>query len=380
MKEEGILKRISAITGIDRLVEKLALLSQKDWQSLLLYAFEERAGRLSVNHLLDQVHNSRFTQPSALSQRAIVGLEHNAINLLPQEFEAIELSPVVPFGTNRILAGTNQKNILSTSRNLEVTADPTTALALECARRRSQLIRNSSTVANPVRLATIQRNIRLQSFEKIPGFMPHFKVLALETAGCEKPDWPFKIASLLEHLTYYLRFICFLIKSGYHFQGVIVNISNIRIAEKIIQNKGLSRKEVGRETQNSAFSIFEAAGISFPSIVSDLRVLDVESQFNYGIKYFIDALKEVEEAIVTPMKSNIPDIYWEFDLERIAGMGYYTDLCFKITAKNRLGYTYPLIDGGFVDWTQKLLLSKKEQLLISGVGLDILLQNFHERV
>jgi hypothetical protein len=30
-----------------------------------------------------------------------------------------------------------------------------------------------------------------------------------------------------------------------------------------------------------------------------------------------------------------------------------------------------LVDGGFVDWTQKLLGNKKERLLISGTGIDL---------
>jgi len=36
-----------------------------------------------------------------------------------------------------------------------------------------------------------------------------------------------------------------------------------------------------------------------------------------------------------------------------------------------------IADGGFVDWTQQLLGNKKERLLISGFGLDLLykLQN-----
>ena len=30
-----------------------------------------------------------------------------------------------------------------------------------------------------------------------------------------------------------------------------------------------------------------------------------------------------------------------------------------------------LVDGGFVDWTQKLLGNKKERLLITGTGIDL---------
>lgn len=45
---------------------------------------------------------------------------------------------------------------------------------------------------------------------------------------------------------------------------------------------------------------------------------------------------------------------------------YYTGINFKVSVNN-----VELIDGGFVDWTQKLLGSKKERLLISGAGIDL---------
>lgn len=45
---------------------------------------------------------------------------------------------------------------------------------------------------------------------------------------------------------------------------------------------------------------------------------------------------------------------------------YYQGINFKITVEG-----IELVDGGFVDWTQKLLGNKKERLLISGTGIDL---------
>jgi hypothetical protein len=45
---------------------------------------------------------------------------------------------------------------------------------------------------------------------------------------------------------------------------------------------------------------------------------------------------------------------------------YYQGLNFKICVNN-----IEIVDGGFVDWTKKLLGNKKERLLISGSGIDL---------
>ncbi|MBP1996208.1 hypothetical protein [Paenibacillus eucommiae] len=46
----------------------------------------------------------------------------------------------------------------------------------------------------------------------------------------------------------------------------------------------------------------------------------------------------------------------------------------EVIFSERGGYKeYYIGDGGFVDWTQKMLENKKERLLISAIGLDRLL-------
>jgi len=57
------------------------------------------------------------------------------------------------------------------------------------------------------------------------------------------------------------------------------------------------------------------------------------------------------------------------DHDRAGGRGYYRDLCFKVNALVG-GTSSEIGDGGFTDWTARLLANAKERLLIAGYGLD----------
>jgi hypothetical protein len=56
--------------------------------------------------------------------------------------------------------------------------------------------------------------------------------------------------------------------------------------------------------------------------------------------------------------------------ERTSGRAYYQGLCFKVFARFGAGGPLEVADGGFVDWTARLLGNQKERLLISGYGVD----------
>jgi len=60
------------------------------------------------------------------------------------------------------------------------------------------------------------------------------------------------------------------------------------------------------------------------------------------------------------------------DPDRVSGRGYYTGMCFKIYAGGGPDQMREVGDGGFVEWTQHLLGNRRERLLISGIGLDLL--------
>jgi hypothetical protein len=55
--------------------------------------------------------------------------------------------------------------------------------------------------------------------------------------------------------------------------------------------------------------------------------------------------------------------------DRKGGRAYYEGFCFKVHAI-RGSEPFELVDGGFVHWTQRLVQSRKERLLISGLGVE----------
>ena len=58
---------------------------------------------------------------------------------------------------------------------------------------------------------------------------------------------------------------------------------------------------------------------------------------------------------------------------RLGGQRYYTRACFKVNSK--VGdRRFEVADGGFTDWTERLLDDRRERLLISGAGLDQLVR------
>ena len=78
----------------------------------------------------------------------------------------------------------------------------------------------------------------------------------------------------------------------------------------------------------------------------------------------------LEEQILFPIRSELPDVDCRLGPERTSGRGYYVDLAFHVHALSRSGEWLELADGGSVNWTQQILSNAKERLLISGIGSE----------
>ncbi|MFI5314613.1 MAG: hypothetical protein ACHQ6T_02850 [Myxococcota bacterium] len=76
------------------------------------------------------------------------------------------------------------------------------------------------------------------------------------------------------------------------------------------------------------------------------------------------------EAPRAALRWDDPRVEVVFDQSRASGRGYYTDVCFKIHARDPGGTWLELGDGGAVDWTRKLLSNAKERLVISGISSE----------
>jgi hypothetical protein len=65
-----------------------------------------------------------------------------------------------------------------------------------------------------------------------------------------------------------------------------------------------------------------------------------------------------------------------FNLRRLTGLGYYEGPCFHIKAKNERGEAFAIADGGFVNWTRRLLGDGKERLMTSAIGSELICRMF----
>lgn len=75
----------------------------------------------------------------------------------------------------------------------------------------------------------------------------------------------------------------------------------------------------------------------------------------------VEAMTAAVEAVAGASVRREPD--------RTAGRGYYGAICFKGYVDRPDG-PLEVADGGFVDWTRRLVASRKERLMISGIGVD----------
>jgi hypothetical protein len=301
------LRRVVAEAGGRELLGILAdELSGADLTTLLLEVFRRRAERIRPAEVMRRYRTSRFVAPGQVNAGALRRAEQAMLGALPPGFEVVTLAPVVPLGTHTATAAVDPRNVMATIRGSEVAADPTNGLALEAAARRGELTRLAPRSAEPVRLAASQRVTRSQVFAG-PVSFAHFQLLGVVTAGRDTGSHEFESRHLAEHV----RFAA---------AGLgAVGIDRITIAVTCLDEASL-RVQAG--------------------VAADLAALP-------GI--------DITEA---------PD--------RASGRAYYRGLCFKVLASSGGGRpdVVELGDGGFVDWTARLLGNRKERLLISGYGLD----------
>ncbi|HYK33682.1 MAG TPA: hypothetical protein VEV63_17050, partial [Streptosporangiaceae bacterium] len=311
-EETAVLRRVLGEVGGADLLDVLAVrLSGADLTSLLLEVMRQRADRLSPAEVLRQYRNDRFVSPAATDIRDMRRVEDAMFGALPADFDVLTLAPVLPLGAHSAVATVDPRNVIATIRRTEVAADPTNGLALEAAARRARLLDASPRSAEPVRLAASQRVTRAQQFEG-PISFAHFQLLGVVTAGRDVGSHEFERTHLIEHLR--------LAVSG--IAAVGAGVGEIKIA--------ITRLD-------------EAAA------------------------WILSAVEDAFAGVAGVQVADAP--------ERESGRAYYRCLCFKVYVRfadqdGALSEPVEIGDGGFTDWTAKLLGNRKERLLISGHGLD----------
>jgi hypothetical protein len=310
-----IVERIEHQAGVPGLASILAEhLSPTDLQSILLEVYRIRTGRMQPSMVLSEFESNRFVQPSPIAPTSLLRWEQIAFAHLPQEFQPLALSPVCPLGSNSVVAPVDQNWAVATSRNTEVVSDSTNVLALECSSQRRELLRTDKP-SDPVHLAASHRLLRAQNYQDVKSFA-HFSSFALCSAGRDQGNLRFELAALRLHIHFYLA------------------------------------------------SLRAFLGLGTPL---HLSVTDLNSNAHAEL---------IETQLFSAIRSEFEDIECVPDDRRTSGRGYYRDLCFHIHATATSGRRLELVDGGSVDWTQKLLSNAKERLVISGIGSERLVAEF----
>ncbi|WP_203907869.1 hypothetical protein [Rhizocola hellebori] len=317
---EGHLERLARESGIADLVDVLAQrLAPADLTSLLLEVYRRRAAGLTPAKVLEAFESSRFAGVAVVDAAAMSAFDAGWLSLLAQlGFDGLELSPVSPLGTVAAVSTVDQNKVLTTSRNSEVLADSTNVLALEAASRRRALLRRDPRSRELVRLCASHRLVRGQLFHG-PGMLPHFRLMALTTAGRAEDSFGFEVRALREHVLAHLRLLEAATGQGLAIDAVAVSLTDLT---------GGARQPL------------------------------------------------LQREVVAPLADEFPAVTFEFDDSRQAGRGYYRDACFFIHATTPQRQRFLLTDGGLTDWTAQLLNNRKERLAISGLGTERLISQF----
>jgi hypothetical protein len=304
-----ILERLQRKAGLPGLLDALTeRLSPSELTSLMLEVYRRQAQKRTPAQVLADYERDRFVRPSRVDVQQLLEWEQVALSSLPDGFEPMELAPVCPFGTSSVIAGVDQNWSVATSRNSEVVSDATNVLALEVASRRRQLLRNDPRSSQAVHLAAHHRLLRPQVFTG-PHQVAHFALFALVSGGRAGSGSSFELQSVVTHLQIHLTALRAYLGSNLMLRVVISDFSN-------------------RER--------------------------------------LDAL---ESEVFAPLRQHFKNSTCIFDSERTSGRGYYSGLVFRIYAQTGHEELF-LVDGGEVNWTQKLLGNAKERLVISGLGSE----------
>lgn len=356
-----------------QIVEMISSKSSSNMIPILVKGMREKVSKMTPIDLIHKYENKyEFFGPSSLDLRQTNKYNMMFLESLPNYFDAIDISPINPIGTNAIITSVSQDVSLSTIRGSEVNSDPTTALTLEAASRRKKLAINEETFFDEVHLATIHPVLRLQKFDLSKGYMQHFNLFGLVSSGRNNNNLEeYELDLLFQHIDIFLEFIEKLNNNGYYLNDVSVNIFHISFIEKLIKDGFLSRKDVNLNSLNDDYNLFKENNISIPDSIQNVDELSEDIIKKYKLESVISIYNNINKKFLN-LRKKWNNVNFCIDFNRKAGFGYYEGFCYHIFAKNENGVELQLSDGGVVNWNKKLLSDKKEVSVTSGFGAELI--------
>jgi hypothetical protein len=196
----GPLERILRTLGAPSLLVDLGeRLTGADLTTLLLDVMRRRAARVRAPELIQRYSTDRFVAAPLAPFAALRRVEDALLDAANGTFDIVALAPLVPLGTHSAIATVDQNKVVTTTRQTEVAADPTNALALEAASRRRAALRADSKSTATIRLGATQRVVRAQRVTG-PRHFAHFELFGFVSAGRDAGSRAFEAAAAAEHL------------------------------------------------------------------------------------------------------------------------------------------------------------------------------------
>ena len=84
----------------------------------------------------------------------------------------------------------------------------------------------------------------------------------------------------------------------------------------------------------------------------------------------VPALAYLEKEVFDALRTQFPEAQFRFNLARLEGVNYYSGVTLRISPMAPDGQRHAIVDGGFTNWTARLLQNRKERLLTSGIGAE----------
>ena len=359
----------------DKPIKELLTMNDRELNTLMLEIYHQRSQNVDPKNILERyIDTYEFFGPSKSDMRNILDFNKIFLSCLPDKYDAIELSPISPFGANTSITSLSQKNICTTTKNSEVISDATTSLTLEACKRRKERIKNPKTILEDVNLATSQKVLRMQQFDKSKGYLQHFGQFAAITAGRKQET--FEYQKIKEHIKIWVDLFEKLKKEEFSLGEINVGICHIDIIEHFIRNGFVDRKIANSNSFND-FKLFKELGINIPEQVVDYEEFTDKQKETYCLKYIKKHIESIS-SMIEELKKEYPNVNFYIEMDRKGGLGYYVGSCFHIYSKER-DYYVPLCDGGVPDWNKQLIGDKKETSVVSGIGSELVLNLYGKR-
>lgn len=319
MDTSTINSMIEKKTWISEASNKLSSLQNANFQSLLLDVLNKKAEAQEIKDINDILRTNPFVAKCDVDQKTLLKFDLLAYDLLPEKYQAVELSPLEPFAVNQCLAGISQNRIFSTTRKSELISDPTMALALLSGQQRTELLKQDHENSDIVSLATSHRIIR-QEIPKKQWYTTHFRNFTISSAWRDKGYEIFETQCLNEHFSYFIELFNKLNNSWeYDIRDITFVVSNVN------KNKP--------------------------------ELMDI-----------------IDNSVLKKLQEQYPNI--SFRINNNKQSNYYSSICYSILAKNKNDQEVNIWWGGITDWTKKLTASDKERLLVWSIWTEVITKLF----